>query len=185
MKLSFVVILGSLAVLGTVTLCAALFDESAYLVCLATSQSAFAPAQEFPVAYSFSEWIGNAQLTHIFGKLFESLAIDTLVRNILHSYRLFVSRLTDLSEAWCFYALTHLATLADGALKRDEALQNYGAYSPNGYSIAIRLSLAGVFGACASLTVPTPDGTLLAQAFVLLAIALSWVAVRNFHRFGS
>ena len=185
MKLSFVVILGSLAVLGTVTLCATLFEESAYLACLATTQSALFPTQEFSEAYSLRTWIGNAQLTHIFGRLFESLAVDTFVRNIMLSYRLFVSRLTDLSEVLCFYALTHLATLADGALERDETLQNFGAYSPNGYSIAIRLSLAGAFGACASLTVPTPDGTLVAQAFVLLAIALSWVAVRNFHRFGS
>lgn len=184
MKLGLVFFLGCLLFLGTSFICSGLFEESAYIGCLIRTKGQFPLLTDPSPSQVLSDWVGNAQLTGIFGRLFNVFCSENITGNLVLSHRLFTTRLTDLSNVGWFYTLTLLATVIDGALARTEALQNDGDYSPNGYSIALHLSPIGLAGAFATLTIPTPWAVPLAHTLILFSFVLTWIAVRNFHRFG-
>ena len=112
-----------------------------------------------------------------------TLPFDDVFLKLTLSYRLFLARLTVYESLWCFYALAFAAVLADGALARCEAIDRYEAYSPNRYSIAVRLAIFLSAAFVATLTLPLGLSVPSAQGLLILGILCVRSGVRNFHRF--
>ena len=153
MSIARVVTVSVLFLTGCVLAAACTFEVGAYRASLAALRS-MGPLQSVLPSDILAAWLGQAELACL---VYESL--------------------------WCFYALAFAAVLADGLLARCEAIDRYEAYSPNRYSIAVRLAIFLSAAFATTLTLPLGLSVPSAQGLLILGILCVRSGVRNFHRF--
>lgn len=182
MTLARVVTISVPFLIGCVLAAACTFDVSAYEAGLAALHIS-APLPSTLFSERLATWLGHAELARLTKALFTALPLDEISLNLALSWHLFLARLTVFESLWCFYALAFIAVLADGALARCEAIDRYEAYSPNRYSIAVRLTVFLLAAFLTTLALPVGLSVPLAQGLLMLGICCARSGVRNFHRF--
>lgn len=182
MTLARVVTISVLFLAGSILAAACSFDVSAYGAALAALDVS-SPLPSTLFSERLATWIGQAELARLVKSLLNTLPFDDVFLKLTLSYRLFLARLTVYESLWCFYALAFAAVLADGLLARCEAIDRYEAYSPNRYSIAVRLAIFLSAAFVATLTLPLGLSVPSAQGLLILGILCARSGVRNFHRF--
>lgn len=182
MTLARVVTISVLFLAGSILAAACSFDVSAYGAALAALDVS-SPLPSTLFSERLATWIGHAELARLIKALFTALPLDEISLNLALSWRLFSARLSAFETLWCFYALAFIAVFADGALARCEAIDRYEAYSPNRYSIAVRLAIFLLAAFLTTLALPVGLSVPLAQGLLMLGICCARSGVRNFHRF--
>lgn len=182
MSIARVVTVSVLFLTGCVLAAACTFEVGAYGASLAALRS-MGPLQSVLPSEALAAWLGQAELARLVKSLLNTLPFDDVFLKLTLSYRLFLARLTVYESLWCFYALAFAAVLADGLLARCEAIDRYEAYSPNRYSIAVRLAIFLSAAFATTLTLPLGLSVPSAQGLLILGILCARSGVRNFHRF--
>ncbi len=182
MTIARVVTISFLFLTGCVLAAVCSFDVSAYGATLAALDVS-SPLPSTLSSETLAAWIGHAELARLIKALFTALPLDDVCLKLTLSWHLFLTRLAVFEALWCFYALAFIAVLADGFLARCEAIDRYEAYSPNRYSIAVRLAIFLLAAFLTTLTLPIGLSVPLAQGLLMLGILCARSGVRNFHRF--
>ena len=129
--------------------------------------------------------LGDREYIALLRRFFDASGLAAVRENLSLALTLVKSRFEAGFLDTPFLGVLFLATLFDAYFARSRAVESFSIFSPNRYSLALRLGV--LLSLAITLLLATPVESVLDiayGAYVALLYAM-WTAIRHFHRFGS
>ena len=129
--------------------------------------------------------LGDREYIALLRRFFDASGLVAVKENLSLALALVKSRFeTGFLDIPCLGVL-FLATIFDAYFARSRAVECFSVFSPNRYSLALRLGV--LLSLAITLLLATPIESALGIAYGAYAALLytMWTAIRHFHRFGS
>lgn len=129
--------------------------------------------------------LGDREYIALLRRFFEASGLAAVKENLTLAFALVKSRFETGFLDVPFLGVLFLATIFDAYFARSRAVECFSIFSPNRYSLALRLGV--LLSLAIALLLATPIESALGIAYGAYAALLYalWTAIRHFHRFGS